>query len=106
MNTGIQDAYNLGWKLAQVLDVAPEALVDTYEEERLPIAAEILSLSSKLISERLKGGVPSEGRSTDTLQLRLNYPASALNDGPGRSGAVVSLSCRRMLPVSARMRLR
>ena len=56
MNTGIQDAYNLGWKLAQVLDVAPEALVDTYEEERLPIAAEILSLSSKLISERLKGG--------------------------------------------------
>ena len=90
MNTGIQDAYNLGWKIAHVLGGAPEALLDTYEEERLPIAADILSLSSKLISERLKGGVPSEGRSTDTLQLKLNYPASALNDGPARSGAVVN----------------
>jgi 2-polyprenyl-6-methoxyphenol hydroxylase-like FAD-dependent oxidoreductase len=90
MNTGIQDAYNLGWKIAHVLRGAPEALLDTYEEERLPIAADILSLSSSLISERLKGGVPSEGRSTDTLQLNLNYPASALNDGPARSGTVVN----------------
>ncbi|MGY4769712.1 FAD-dependent monooxygenase [Kribbella sp. CWNU-51] len=90
MNTGIQDAYNLGWKIAHVLGGAPETLLDTYEEERLPIAADILSLSSKLISERLKGGVPSEGRSTDTLQLNLNYPASALNDGPARSDAVVN----------------
>lgn len=90
MNTGIQDAYNLGWKIAHVLGGAPEALLDTYEEERLPIAAGILSLSSKLISERLKGGVPSEGRSTDTLQLELNYPSSALNDGPRRSDASVN----------------
>ncbi|WP_405910079.1 FAD-dependent monooxygenase [Streptomyces sp. NBC_00828] len=90
MNTGIQDAYNLGWKIAHVLGGAPEALLDTYEEERLPIAADILNLSSRLFSERLKGGVPSEGRSTDTLQLNLNYPASALNDGPARSDAVVN----------------
>jgi 2-polyprenyl-6-methoxyphenol hydroxylase-like FAD-dependent oxidoreductase len=90
MNTGIQDAYNLGWKIAHVLGGAPDALLDTYEEERLPIAAGILRLSSKLISERLQGGVPSEGRSTDTLQLDLNYPASALNDGPARSAAVVN----------------
>ena len=90
MNTGIQDAYNLGWKIAHVLGGAPQALLDTYEEERLPIAAGILSLSSKLISERLKGGVPSEGRSTDTLQLELNYPSSALNDGPRRSDASVN----------------
>ena len=39
MNTGIQDAYNLGWKLALVVKgEAEEALVDSYEEERLPVA--------------------------------------------------------------------
>ena len=48
MNTGIQDAYNLGWKLGCVLDGAPDALLDTYEEERLPVAANVLGLSTRL----------------------------------------------------------
>jgi 2-polyprenyl-6-methoxyphenol hydroxylase-like FAD-dependent oxidoreductase len=39
MNTGIQDAYNLGWKLGQVLAGARDPLLDTYEEERLAVAA-------------------------------------------------------------------
>jgi putative polyketide hydroxylase len=39
MNTAIQDAFDLGWKLAWVLlGWAPEALVDTYERERRPVA--------------------------------------------------------------------
>ena len=39
MNTGIQDAHNLAWKLASVLSGdAGDALVDTYEQERLPVA--------------------------------------------------------------------
>jgi 2-polyprenyl-6-methoxyphenol hydroxylase-like FAD-dependent oxidoreductase len=37
MNTGIQDAYNLGWKIANVLRGAPAGLLDTYEQERLPL---------------------------------------------------------------------
>ncbi|MFM0511312.1 FAD-dependent monooxygenase [Paraburkholderia sp. RL17-373-BIF-A] len=38
MNVGIQDAMNLGWKLASVLrGTAPEKLLDTYERERLPV---------------------------------------------------------------------
>ena len=38
MNVGIQDAMNLGWKLASVLrGSAPEALLDTYERERWPV---------------------------------------------------------------------
>jgi 2-polyprenyl-6-methoxyphenol hydroxylase-like FAD-dependent oxidoreductase len=38
MNVGIQDAMNLGWKLASVLHgTAPEELLDTYEGERLPV---------------------------------------------------------------------
>ncbi len=40
--TGIQDAANLSWKLARVLDGAPVELLDTYEEERKPKAAEVL----------------------------------------------------------------
>ena len=43
MNTGIQDAYNLAWKLALVIrGKAPEHLLDTYQEERLPVAREVL----------------------------------------------------------------
>jgi 2-polyprenyl-6-methoxyphenol hydroxylase-like FAD-dependent oxidoreductase len=43
MNTGIQDAVNLGWKLAAViLDKAPESLVDSYEAERRPVAVGLL----------------------------------------------------------------
>src|SRR6185369_16109323 len=43
MNTAIQDAYNLGWKLALVVrGRAAPGLLDSYEEERLPIAREVL----------------------------------------------------------------
>lgn len=39
MNTGVQDSHNLAWKLAAVIEGrAPETLLDTYEEERRPIA--------------------------------------------------------------------
>ncbi|WP_406315184.1 FAD-dependent monooxygenase [Streptosporangium sp. NBC_01639] len=48
MNTGIQDAYNLGWKLALVLrGAADEHLLDTYQTERLPVARAILAESDK-----------------------------------------------------------
>jgi 2-polyprenyl-6-methoxyphenol hydroxylase-like FAD-dependent oxidoreductase len=79
MNTGIQDAYNLSWKIAHVLDGAPEELLDTYEEERLPVAADVLGLSSKMISRGLGKVVPAGGQSSDTLQLSLRYPASSLS---------------------------
>lgn len=43
LNIGVQDAVNLGWKLAQVLSGAsPESLLDTYQAERHPIAARVL----------------------------------------------------------------
>ena len=43
MNTGMQDAYNLGWKLGLVLrGRASEGLLDTYQEERRPIAQAVL----------------------------------------------------------------
>src|SRR5688500_7534710 len=43
LNTGVQDAVNLGWKLAQVVHrTAPESLVDTYHAERHPVGARVL----------------------------------------------------------------
>ena len=43
LNTGVQDAVNLGWKLAQVVNrTSPEGLLDTYHVERHPVAARVL----------------------------------------------------------------
>jgi 2-polyprenyl-6-methoxyphenol hydroxylase-like FAD-dependent oxidoreductase len=43
LNIGVQDAVNLGWKLAQVVSGrSPESLLDTYQSERHPIAARVL----------------------------------------------------------------
>jgi 2-polyprenyl-6-methoxyphenol hydroxylase-like FAD-dependent oxidoreductase len=44
MNTGIQDAHNLAWKLAAVTLGASPALLDSYEAERRPVAAGVLAL--------------------------------------------------------------
>src|SRR5918993_2691601 len=43
LNTGVQDAVNLGWKLAQVANgTSPEGLLDTYHAERHPVGARVL----------------------------------------------------------------
>jgi 3-(3-hydroxy-phenyl)propionate hydroxylase len=43
LNIGVQDAVNLGWKLAQVVNgTSPESLLDTYQGERHPVAARVL----------------------------------------------------------------
>ena len=43
LNIGVQDAVNLGWKLAQVIrGISPESLLDTYHTERHPVAARVL----------------------------------------------------------------
>src|SRR6185503_13243140 len=43
LNLGLQDAFNLGWKLAAaVAGWAPDDLLDTYEAERRPVAADVL----------------------------------------------------------------
>jgi hypothetical protein len=48
MNTGLQDAYNLGWKLAAVIKgYAKDSLLDSYEEERLPVAQRLLNTTDR-----------------------------------------------------------
>ena len=49
MNTGLQDAYNLAWKLALVLrGQAEETILDTYQEERLPIARKLVQTTDRV----------------------------------------------------------
>jgi len=75
LNTSVQDAYNLGWKLAAVVAGAPEALLDTYEEERRPIAASMLGLSTRLLDAHKRGEMR---RGREVRQLDLAYPESSL----------------------------
>jgi 3-(3-hydroxy-phenyl)propionate hydroxylase len=51
LNIGVQDAVNLGWKLAAVVNqTAPESLLDTYHAERHPIAARVLRNTMALVA--------------------------------------------------------
>jgi hypothetical protein len=51
MNTGLQDAYNLGWKLALVVKgQADAALLDTYEQERQPVAQRLLRTTDRIFT--------------------------------------------------------
>jgi 2-polyprenyl-6-methoxyphenol hydroxylase-like FAD-dependent oxidoreductase len=77
MNTGIQDAHNLGWKLAAVLRGAPDTLVDSYEAERRPVAAHVLGLSNTKLAQTIQQGITTR-RDSSTLQLDVNYRGSIL----------------------------
>jgi 2-polyprenyl-6-methoxyphenol hydroxylase-like FAD-dependent oxidoreductase len=74
LNTGVQDVYNLGWKLGQVLAGAPpQTLLDSYEGERRPVAAQVLGRSSELY-EGLRARRPSMlTRSEEDRQLGISY---------------------------------
>ena len=76
LNTSVQDSYNLGWKLAAVLRGAPDKLLESYEQERRPIAAQMLGLSTRLL-EAAKAGSVRRGR--EVHQLDLCYPDSSLS---------------------------
>lgn len=78
LNTGIQDAYNLGWKLAQVIAGADERLLDSYEAERQPIAASVLALSSRKYDGISKLDPSSIRRGKDETQLALSYQGGPL----------------------------
>jgi 2-polyprenyl-6-methoxyphenol hydroxylase-like FAD-dependent oxidoreductase len=98
MNTGLQDAWNLGWKLAAVLrGEAPEPLLGTYEVERLPVARAVLQATNFLtqlgtlrappILQRVRAAVLNvvpplvEGKiARGMAELDVSYPRSPLSD--------------------------
>jgi 2-polyprenyl-6-methoxyphenol hydroxylase-like FAD-dependent oxidoreductase len=88
LNTSVQDAYNLGWKLAAVVAGASDALLDSYEEERRPVAAAMLGLAAKLL-DAAKRGEMRRGR--EVHQLDIGYPESPLSlEKPARSGGLLA----------------
>ncbi|MFF7637215.1 FAD-dependent oxidoreductase [Kitasatospora sp. NPDC008050] len=97
MNTGLQDAANLGWKLVEVVrGRAPESLLDSYQEERHPVGKAVLRSSGALIrlalapstaTRALRSAAATLADSVPPLMARMtgsvsgigiNYPA-----GPG-----------------------
>ncbi|MFI9830993.1 FAD-dependent oxidoreductase [Streptomyces sp. NPDC051913] len=83
LNTGVQDAYNLGWKLGQVLAGADPTLLDTYEAERQPIAAGVLGLSTAKWGGIAKLDPSSMKRGKDEQQLALTYYGGPLAPADG-----------------------
>ena len=62
LNIGVQDAVNLGWKLAQVVNrTSPESLLDTYHAERHPVAARVLQHTMAQVALRRPDRRPHEG---------------------------------------------
>lgn len=76
LNTSVQDAYNLGWKLAAALGGAQDRLLDTYEKERRPVAESVLGLSTRLLDAQKQGGMR---RGREVHQLDIGYPNSPLS---------------------------
>jgi hypothetical protein len=73
MNTGIQDAFNLGWKLAQVAsEGASPGLLDSYEAERRPVAAHVI---------RVTTATTDAGTATNPLVRRLRNRAMRVASG-------------------------
>ena len=64
MNTGLQDAYNLAWKLAGVIDKKyAESILDTYSQERMPVAKALLKTTDRMFTDII-------GQSWITRRLR------------------------------------
>ncbi|MEV6560711.1 FAD-dependent monooxygenase [Nocardia sp. NPDC051756] len=77
LNTSVQDAYNLAWKLAAVLSGGPDRLLDTYEAERFPVAARVLEVTTRSHRQDFRDAEPGEG-SLDIFQLKVNYRGGPL----------------------------
>jgi 3-(3-hydroxy-phenyl)propionate hydroxylase len=87
LNIGVQDAVNLGWKLAQVVKrTSPESLLDTYHAERHPVAARVLrntmaQVALRRTDDRTKilGDYVSQLLSMDEPRRRLAAELSGLD---------------------------
>ncbi|MDF0532214.1 FAD-dependent monooxygenase [Tsukamurella sp. 8F] len=85
LNTGVQDAYNLGWKLAE----GSRELLESYETERRTVAARMLGITSGLLQKYVDGDENAHVRGEDTRQLDITYrggPLAPEGTGTLRSG--------------------
>ncbi|MFJ5720478.1 FAD-dependent monooxygenase [Streptomyces sp. NPDC093149] len=93
MNTGIGDADNLAWKLAAVTaGYAGEALLDTYEAERRPVARQVIDISTDNATNR------AGYRIDDELLLTAAYRSAAVVPDPGPAGGHSTLDAAGYRP--------
>ena len=79
LNTGVQDAVNLGWKLAQVVnETSPDALLDTYHAERYPVAARVLRNTMAQVALIAPGERVDALRDTMSELLSMDEPRKRL----------------------------
>jgi 2-polyprenyl-6-methoxyphenol hydroxylase-like FAD-dependent oxidoreductase len=79
LNTGVQDAVNLGWKLAQVVKrTSPESLLDTYHAERHPVAARVLRTTMAQVALRRSDDRTNALRETIAELLSMDEPRRRL----------------------------
>ena len=75
MGTGVQDAVNLGWKLAQVVNrTSPESLLDTYHAERHPVGARVLRSTEAMVALSTPDDRHQALRETMTELLGMDEP--------------------------------
>jgi hypothetical protein len=76
MNTGMQDAFNLAWKLAAVVDgAAGEALLDSYQAERAPVADQVIAFTDRLTRAGTLSGLPRRIRDM-VIRMLSHVPAA------------------------------
>jgi 2-polyprenyl-6-methoxyphenol hydroxylase-like FAD-dependent oxidoreductase len=76
MNTGMQDAFNLAWKLAAVVDAAAgEALLDSYQAERAPVADQVIAFTDRLTRAGTLSGLPRRIRDM-VIRMLSHVPAA------------------------------
>ncbi|KAF9565354.1 pentachlorophenol 4-monooxygenase [Agrocybe pediades] len=80
MNTGVQDSFNLGWKLALVMKgLAPQSLLDSFNEERLPVVSEMLNITNEYLKKTIaKNDEAAWDRRGSVNQLGVNYRGSPI----------------------------
>lgn len=102
MNTGIQDAINLAWKLALCTSgKAQDSLLDSYGQERIPVAHSVISLTDRMTAvgtlrnpllQKMRNtalpflmswGVIHHGLANELAELKLNYRGSNIVEGQG-----------------------
>jgi 3-(3-hydroxy-phenyl)propionate hydroxylase len=75
LNTGVQDAVNLGWKLAQVVRrTSPQSLLDTYHDERHPVGARVLKTTMAQVALTTPGDRHQALRNTMAELLSMDEP--------------------------------
>ena len=79
LNTGVQDAVNLGWKLAQVVQgISPERLLDTYHAERHPVGARVLRTTMAQVALQREDERTKAVRATVAEFLAMDEPRTQM----------------------------